>query len=163
MVTLSSCFILPLNRIWLRMRLKNSSLCGPAINLQKILILAKKIISSDEVHFDLGGYVNKQNWRTWGTENTHAYIEKPTHPKRFTDGADMVVYTLELCWEVGLRSTYRRCRFWLKNHLFRWRSFWSWQVCKQVKLSHLGHRKPACIHWNADAPKTIQCLVQILV
>ena len=27
----------------------------------------------------------------------------------------------------------------------------------------LGHRKPAHIHWKADAPKTIYCLVQILV
>ena len=42
----------------------------------------KKIIFSDEAHFDLGGYVNKQNCRIWGTENPHAYIEKPIHPKR---------------------------------------------------------------------------------
>ena len=41
-----------------------------------------KIIFSDEAHFDLGGYVNKQNCRIWGTENSHACIEKPTHPKR---------------------------------------------------------------------------------
>ena len=46
-----------------------------------------------------------------------------------------------------------------KNHLFRWSSFWSWRVCKQVKLSHLEHRKPARIHWKADAPKTSHCLV----
>ena len=44
----------------------------------------KKIIFSDEAYFDLGGYVNKQNCRIWGTENPHAYIEKPTHPKRVT-------------------------------------------------------------------------------
>ena len=44
----------------------------------------KKIIFSDETHFDLGGYVNKQNCRIWGTENPHAYFEKPTHPKRVT-------------------------------------------------------------------------------
>ena len=44
----------------------------------------KKIIFSDEVHFDLGGYVNKQNCRIWDTEKAHAYIEKPTHPKRVT-------------------------------------------------------------------------------
>ena len=36
----------------------------------------KKIIFSH--HFDLGGYVNKQNCRIWGTENPHTYIEKPT-------------------------------------------------------------------------------------
>ena len=41
----------------------------------------KKIIFLDEAHFDLGGYVNTQNCRIWGTENPHAYTEKPTHPK----------------------------------------------------------------------------------
>ena len=47
-------------------------------------ILAKKIIFSDEAYFDLGGYVDKQNCRFWGTENPKVYIEKPTHPKRVT-------------------------------------------------------------------------------
>ena len=42
----------------------------------------EKIIFSDEVHFDLGGYVNKQNCRIWG--NPNAYIVKPMHPKRVT-------------------------------------------------------------------------------
>ena len=44
----------------------------------------KKTIFSDKDHFDLGGYVNKQHCRIWGTENPHANIEKPTHPKRVT-------------------------------------------------------------------------------
>ena len=44
----------------------------------------KKITSSVEAHFDLGGYVNKQNCRIWGTENQHAYLKKPTHSKRVT-------------------------------------------------------------------------------
>ena len=44
----------------------------------------KKIIFPNEAHFDLGGYVNKQNYRIWGTENPHEYIEKPSHPKRVT-------------------------------------------------------------------------------
>ena len=59
---------------------------GPAIDLQKMPILAKKkkIISSDEPHFDLGGYINKQNCSIWSTENPYAYIEKPTHSKRVT-------------------------------------------------------------------------------
>ena len=30
----------------------------------------------------------------------------------------MVVYTFEQRWEVGLRSTYRRCRFWQKKIIF---------------------------------------------
>ena len=44
----------------------------------------KKIIFSDDAHFDLGGHVNKQNCRIWGTENSHAHIEKPPHPRRVT-------------------------------------------------------------------------------
>ena len=69
----------------------------------------------------------------------------------------MIVYTL------GLRSTYRRYRFrQKKNYLFRWSSFWSWRACKQAKLSHSGHRKPAGLVWKADALKTSHCLVRIL-
>ena len=30
----------------------------------------------------------------------------------------MIVYTLEQRWEVGLRSTYRRCRFWQRKIIF---------------------------------------------
>ena len=45
-----------------------ASLIGSAIGLQKMPILVKKkIIFSDEAHFDLGGYVNKQNCCIWGT------------------------------------------------------------------------------------------------
>ena len=47
-------------------------------------ISVKKIIFSGEAHYDLGGYVNKQNCRIWGTENPHAYIEKPKPPKQVT-------------------------------------------------------------------------------
>ena len=90
MVILSLCliwqiisFILPPNEVgcvyaWTTLG------SGAAIDLQKMPILAKKIIISDEAHFDLGGYVNNQNCRIWSTENPHAYIEKPTHPKRVT-------------------------------------------------------------------------------
>ena len=47
-----------------------------AIDLQKMPILAnkKKIIFTDEAHFDLGGYINMENCCIWGTENPHAYI-----------------------------------------------------------------------------------------
>ena len=50
-----------------------------------------------------------------------------------------------------------------KNHLFRRSSFLSWRVCQQAKLSHLGHRKPARIHWKADATKTSHCSVAIFL
>ena len=78
-----------------------ASLSGPAIDLQKMPIMAKKssfqmklilnpgkycdrstyrrcrfwqkkIIFSDQTDFDLGEYVNKQNCHIWGTENPHA-------------------------------------------------------------------------------------------
>ena len=42
-------------------------------------------------------------------------------------------------------------------------SFWSWRICKQAKLSHLGHRKPARVHWKANALKTSHYLVRVLV
>lgn len=44
----------------------------------------RKIIFSDEAHFHLGGYVNKQNCRIWGSENPRMIVEKPLHPQRVT-------------------------------------------------------------------------------
>ena len=52
--------------------------------------MVMKIIFSDEAHFDLGGFVNKQNCRIWGTENQHACIEKSTHPKRGTEQGEAI-------------------------------------------------------------------------
>ena len=39
---------------------------------------------SDEAHFQLGGYINKQNCRIWGSENPKIIIEKPLYPQRVT-------------------------------------------------------------------------------
>ena len=59
------------------------------IDIEKMTILAeKKIIFSDEAHFDLGGYANKQNCRIWGTENPYAYIEKRRTQNESLFGAD---------------------------------------------------------------------------
>lgn len=44
----------------------------------------KKIIFSDEAHFHLNGYVNKQNCRIWGSENPHALVQLPMHPLKVT-------------------------------------------------------------------------------
>ena len=49
-----------------------------------------------------------------------------------------------------------------KYHLFIKSSFWSWRVCKPIKLLHLGHWKSARIHWKAKAQKRSHCLVRIL-
>ena len=43
-------------------------------------ILEKKIIFSDEAHFDLDGYVNE-----------YVYIEKPTHLKRVTVWSGVII------------------------------------------------------------------------
>ena len=61
-----------------------ASLSGSAIDLQKMPILERKIVFSDEAHFDLGGYVNKQSCHIYGTKNPHAFTENPMHPKRVT-------------------------------------------------------------------------------
>ena len=45
----------------------------------------KKIIFSDEAHFDLGGYLKKL---TWVTENPHAYIENRRTHNESLFGAD---------------------------------------------------------------------------
>ncbi|GFV86792.1 hypothetical protein TNCV_3965221 [Trichonephila clavipes] len=37
----------------------------------------KRILLSDEAHFWLNGYVNKQNCRIWREANPQVYVEKP--------------------------------------------------------------------------------------
>ena len=68
-------------RIWLCIRLTNAGKRACDRLTEDADFGKKKIISPDEAQFDLGGYVNKQNCRIWATENPHAYIQKPTHPK----------------------------------------------------------------------------------
>ena len=43
-----------------------------------------KIIFSDEAHFHLSGFVNKQNCRIWANVNPRVIVEKPMHPQRVT-------------------------------------------------------------------------------
>ena len=62
------------------------------------ILAKKKIIFSNEAHFDLGGYVNKQNCRIWSTENPHAYIENLTLPKRVTVWCG--------CWSRGIIGSF---------------------------------------------------------
>ncbi|GFW90928.1 transposable element Tc3 transposase [Trichonephila clavipes] len=44
----------------------------------------KRILFSDEAHFWLNGYVNKQNCRIWSEANPQAYVETPLHPENLT-------------------------------------------------------------------------------
>lgn len=44
----------------------------------------EKIIFSDEAHFWLNGYVNKQNCRIWDNNNPREILETPLYPERLT-------------------------------------------------------------------------------
>ncbi|GFX47189.1 transposable element Tc3 transposase [Trichonephila clavipes] len=44
----------------------------------------KRILFSDETHFWLNGYVNKQNCRNWREANPQVYVETPLHPEKLT-------------------------------------------------------------------------------
>ena len=44
----------------------------------------KNLLMSDEAHFDISGYVKKQNSRFWGSENPRGMHEQPFHPLRAT-------------------------------------------------------------------------------
>lgn len=41
-----------------------------------------KTFFTDEAWFNLTGYINSQNYRTWSTENPHEYIETSLHPEK---------------------------------------------------------------------------------
>ena len=44
----------------------------------------RKIIFSDEAHFWLNGFVNKQNMRYWSDSNPHVLHESSLHPEKIT-------------------------------------------------------------------------------
>ncbi|GFS84932.1 uncharacterized protein TNCV_1305461 [Trichonephila clavipes] len=44
----------------------------------------KRILVSDEAHFWLNGYVNKQNCRIWSEANLQVYVETSLHPEKLT-------------------------------------------------------------------------------
>ncbi|GFW57771.1 putative DD41D transposase [Trichonephila clavipes] len=44
----------------------------------------KRILFSDETHFWLNGYVNKQNCRIWSEANPQVYVETPLQPEKLT-------------------------------------------------------------------------------
>ena len=95
-------------------------------------ILAKKIIFSDEPHFDLGGYINKQFCRIWGTENAWTTLGNIV-TDRLTKDAD----------------------FGKINHLITWSSFWSWRVCKQKNSRIWGTQNPYAYIEKPMHPKRV--------
>ncbi|GFV26261.1 hypothetical protein TNCV_3759331 [Trichonephila clavipes] len=44
----------------------------------------KRILISDEAHFWLNGYDNKQSCRIWSEANPQVYVETPLHPEKLT-------------------------------------------------------------------------------
>ncbi|GFW11828.1 integrase catalytic domain-containing protein [Trichonephila clavipes] len=44
----------------------------------------KRILFSDEAHFWLNDYINKQNCRIWSEANPQVYVETPLHPEKLT-------------------------------------------------------------------------------
>ncbi|GFV63573.1 putative transposable element [Trichonephila clavipes] len=44
----------------------------------------KQILFSNEAHFWLNGYVNKQSCRIWCEANLQVYVETPLHPEKLT-------------------------------------------------------------------------------
>ncbi|GFX50835.1 hypothetical protein TNCV_2731891 [Trichonephila clavipes] len=52
----------------------------------------KRILFSDEAHFWLNGYVNKQNCRIWSEANPQVYVETPLHPEKLTGYVKSLVY-----------------------------------------------------------------------
>ena len=44
----------------------------------------KRILFSDEAHFWLNGYVNKQNYRIWSEGNPQVYVNTPLHAEKLT-------------------------------------------------------------------------------
>ncbi|GFW39071.1 uncharacterized protein TNCV_1830631 [Trichonephila clavipes] len=58
----------------------------------------KRILFSDEAHFWLNGYVNKQNCRIWSEANPQVYVETPLHPEKLTVWCAL--------WDGGITGTY---------------------------------------------------------
>ncbi|GFU83642.1 uncharacterized protein TNCV_1411801 [Trichonephila clavipes] len=63
---------------------QQSEYCPTQLLLLKRMrdLAAKK--RSDEAHFWLNGYVNKQNGRIWSEANPQVYVETPLHPEKLT-------------------------------------------------------------------------------
>jgi hypothetical protein len=46
--------------------------------------LVSNLLMSDEAHFDLSGFVNKQNFRYWSSKNPQRFHERPFQSAKVT-------------------------------------------------------------------------------
>ena len=53
-------------------------------NMRWTAIFRTKFSAFDEANFTLGGYINKQNCRIWGSEDPQVIDERPLHPEKIT-------------------------------------------------------------------------------
>ena len=67
----------------------------------------------------------------------------------------MVVYMLEQRWEILRQIALQKMPIMAQKKS----SFQMKFILILSKLSHLGHRQPARLHWKADAPKTLDYLL----
>ncbi|GFX72915.1 uncharacterized protein TNCV_1698121 [Trichonephila clavipes] len=58
---------------------QDSNLIEPSIT-----VIWLDSVQTDEAHFWLNGYVNKQNCRIWSEANPQVYVETPLHPEKLT-------------------------------------------------------------------------------
>ncbi|GFV29937.1 uncharacterized protein TNCV_657671 [Trichonephila clavipes] len=54
------------------------------VDTSQLCVYKECFFSSDEAHFWLNGYVNKQNCRIWSEANPQVYVETPLHPEKLT-------------------------------------------------------------------------------
>ncbi|RWS02163.1 hypothetical protein B4U79_03945, partial [Dinothrombium tinctorium] len=52
------------------------------LEIEKDESFLKRIWFSDESHFHLDGFVNKQIYRIWGTEKPSIFLQKSSHAKK---------------------------------------------------------------------------------
>ena len=64
-----------------------------------------KLFFSDEAHFLLNGYVNKQNYRFWGTENPNISISKSTFISSNQQSLGIITKS---CWRQSSSPLQRR-------------------------------------------------------
>ncbi|GFT53999.1 hypothetical protein TNCV_153601 [Trichonephila clavipes] len=59
-------------------------LCERESTVDEFDAMWKVVLTCDEAHFWLNGYVNKQNCRIWSEANPQVYVETPLHPEKLT-------------------------------------------------------------------------------
>ncbi|GFV63560.1 alpha-2 adrenergic receptor [Trichonephila clavipes] len=60
------------------------NLCERESTADEFDVMWKVVLTCDEAHFWLNGYINKQNCRIWSEANPQVYVETPLHPEKLT-------------------------------------------------------------------------------